>query len=131
MYALKSGAVPVVRATGGVDDTIVQFNPRTKARNGFKFSPYEPAAFIAAIRQAVDLLENRASWDKIMAKGMGADFSWESRAGDYAELYRSLKTGQGAFLGIRGRSISLQLGRGPLGGSCNPNLSGQWDFLCQ
>jgi len=90
MYALKYGTVPVVRATGGLDDTVVQFDPLTKEGNGFKFGPYKPAAFVAAIHQAVNLFQDSRTWKRLMANGMKADFSWEKSARRYLEIYRSV-----------------------------------------
>jgi starch synthase len=93
MYALKYGTVPVVRATGGLDDTIVQFISRTGRGNGFKFRPYEAAAFLQAIREAVALFTDLKAWRKLTANGMKADFSWEQSARKYLELYESLLEG--------------------------------------
>jgi starch synthase len=93
MYALKYGTVPVVRATGGLDDTILQFDPRTGKGNGFTFKPYEPAAFLEAVRAAAELFFEPKAWKKVMANGMKADFSWEQSARKYLELYKSLLEG--------------------------------------
>jgi len=90
MYALKYGTVPVVRATGGLDDTILQFDPRKGKGNGFKFKPYKAAAFLQAIREAVALFTDLKAWRRLMANGMKADFSWEQSARKYLELYESL-----------------------------------------
>jgi starch synthase len=88
MYALKYGTVPVVRSTGGLDDTIVQFDPKKGEGNGFKFGPYKPVSFLAAIRKAVDLFQNAQAWKRLLANGMKADFSWDRSAQNYLELYR-------------------------------------------
>jgi starch synthase len=93
MYALKYGTVPVVRATGGLDDTIVSFDPQTGTGNGFKFEPYEADAFLEAIEQAVHLFSNSETWKTIMANGMKEDFSWGRSAQNYLELYRSVLKG--------------------------------------
>jgi starch synthase len=90
MYALKYGTVPVVRATGGLDDTIVQFISRTGRGNGFKFHQYKAAAFLQAIRKTVALFTDLKAWKRLMANGMKADFSWEQSARKYLELYKSL-----------------------------------------
>jgi starch synthase len=90
MYALKYGTVPVVRATGGLHDTIVQFDPKKGEGNGFKFGPYKPASFLAAIRKAVDLFQNAGAWKKLVANGMKADFSWDRSAQRYLELYHKV-----------------------------------------
>jgi starch synthase len=90
MYALKYGTVPVARTTGGLEDTITAFDPQTGLGNGFKFGPYEPEAFLAAVREAVELFPNKAQWGKLMANAMAADFSWDRSAHAYMELYQSL-----------------------------------------
>ena len=90
MYALKYGTIPVVRATGGLDDTISEHNPRTGKGNGFKFDAYEPEEFLAAVKRAVGLYGDRNKWIKLMRIAMEEDFSWERSAIRYMELYESL-----------------------------------------
>lgn len=90
MYALKYGAVPLVRATGGLDDTVIPFDPQTGEGNGFKFGPYEPKAFLDTLRRAIDLFEYSKTWKRIIKNGMKADFSWDRSAQRYMELYRSV-----------------------------------------
>ena len=90
MYAFKYGTVPIVRATGGLDDTIVQFDAKTNNGNGFKFGPYRADAFLAAIRQAVNFFTDSCVWKQLMANGMKEDFSWDRSARSYLELYKSL-----------------------------------------
>jgi starch synthase len=90
MYALKYGTVPVVRATGGLDDTVIPYDPGTRTGNGLKFGPYRPEAFLAALREAVDLFQNKRLWKGIVAGGMKADFSWDRSAGKYLKLYETL-----------------------------------------
>ena len=90
MYALKYGTVPVVRATGGLEDTIVPFDPETGEGNGFKFAAYESKAFLTAIKQGIELFQDAKAWKKLMANGMQADFSWDRSAKRYVEIYRKL-----------------------------------------
>jgi starch synthase len=90
MYALKYGTVPVVRATGGLDDTIVQFDPNTGEGNGFKFRFYHPAPFLQTIRRAVELSQIPRAWNRLMANGMRQDFSRDRSAQSYLNLYRSV-----------------------------------------
>ena len=90
MYALKYGTVPVVRATGGLEDTIEDFDPQTKTGNGFKFGPYDAKAFLISIQRATDLWTDQTTWEILMRKGMEADFSWKRSAERYLELYQSL-----------------------------------------
>jgi len=91
MYALKYGTVPVVRATGGLNDTIEQFDEKTMTGNGFKFERYDSEALLMAVKQAVDLFKNKKVWRKIMATGMDSDFSWDKSAGDYIKIYESIR----------------------------------------
>jgi starch synthase len=89
MYALKYGTVPLVRATGGLEDTIVSFDRRSKEGNGVKFGPYDPDAFLSAVRQALALYDDRETWERLMFNGMREDFSWDHSAGQYLELFKS------------------------------------------
>ncbi|MBI4534933.1 MAG: glycogen synthase, partial [Ignavibacteriae bacterium] len=90
MYSLKYGTVPIVRATGGLDDTIQDFDPRTGKGTGFKFTKYDGGELLRTIQRAVELFADRATWRKIVRNGMSEDFSWESSAKKYLQLYRSL-----------------------------------------
>ncbi len=90
MYALKYGTVPVVRATGGLEDTIASFDPEKGEGNGIKFGPYESEAFLAAIRESVDLFQDSEKWKRLVANGMKADFSWDHSALKYLDIYRSI-----------------------------------------
>jgi len=90
MYALKYGTIPVVRATGGLEDTIDDFDSRIKTGNGFKFGPYDSKAFLSAIQRAMDLWNDQTTWEILMRNGMAADFSWKRSAERYLDLYQSL-----------------------------------------
>ena len=90
MYALKYGTVPIVRATGGLKDTILQFNVKTCEGNGFRFGPYTPPSFLRAIRAATKLFKNPETWHRLISNGMKADFSWDRSARSYMKLYESL-----------------------------------------
>jgi len=87
IYSLKYGTVPVVRATGGLDDTIEPFDPGRGRGTGFKFQAYDGAALLGAIRQALDVYRNQALWRRVQANGMAKDFSWRASAIEYAKLY--------------------------------------------
>ena len=89
MYALKYGTIPIVRATGGLEDTIIPFNPHTGKGNGFTFTDFKPRAFFASIRNAVNLYQDTASWKKLRSNAMKEDFSWTRSASSYLDLYRS------------------------------------------
>ena len=83
IYSLKYGTVPVVRATGGLDDTIEE-------DTGFKFREYSGDALLASVRSALKAFQNKDDWTRRMRRGMEKDFSWSASAGEYVELYRRL-----------------------------------------
>jgi len=87
MYSLKYGTIPVVHATGGLDDTIESYDPVRDAGNGFKFDDYEAAALLATLQQALAAYRDRAAWERLMRRGMQADFSWAKSAHEYVALY--------------------------------------------
>ena len=80
----------MVRATGGLEDTVTRFNSREMKGNGFKFGPYEPKALLRAIQEAVRHFRDPTAWKGIMANGMGSDFSWNRSARHYLQLYESV-----------------------------------------
>jgi starch synthase len=83
IYSLRYGTVPVVRATGGLDDTI-------KEGTGFKFAEYSGPALLETVRTAVRAFADRDGWQRMMRQGMHEDFSWKTSAAAYSELYRRL-----------------------------------------
>ncbi len=87
MYSLKYGTIPIVRATGGLDDTIQEFDPATEQGNGFKFAEYSSAALIEEVKKALSVYQNKRLWLKLVKKAMKEDFSWKRSALKYAELY--------------------------------------------
>jgi starch synthase len=89
IYSLRYGTVPVVRATGGLDDTIELFDGATGAGTGFKFQEYSPAALLDCLSQALALFSKDApAWRQLVYNGMVQDFSWDVSAGEYEALYR-------------------------------------------
>jgi len=88
LYCLRYGAVPVVRATGGLDETIQEYNPETGKGNGFKFSGYTPEEFMSAVCRAITLFHDKSSWEALIRNNMALDFSWDSVIPQYLELYR-------------------------------------------
>jgi starch synthase len=90
MYSMRYGTVPVVRATGGLDDTVEQFNPSTGTGNGFKFGPYTAAALLEKIREALYFYGRPDDWQKIQRNGMLVDNSWEAAAKKYIQLYQEV-----------------------------------------
>ena len=88
MYSLKYGTIPIVRATGGLDDTIENFDPTTEKGNGFKFIEYSAQELIAKVKEAVELFhEEKAAWRKLIQNAMACDFSWERSAEKYVKVY--------------------------------------------
>jgi starch synthase len=87
LYSLKYGTVPVVRAVGGLEDTITDEPENPHTRTGFKFRPYSVDAMITALERAVDLYRDRAEWESMLKRCMEQDFSWEKSAREYVRLY--------------------------------------------
>jgi len=90
MYAMKYGTVPVVRATGGLDDSVQEFDPKAGTGNGFKFVEAEPGPLVEAAGRAVAAFKRPADWQTLVANAMGEDFSWERSAAAYLDLYKML-----------------------------------------
>jgi starch synthase len=87
IYSLKYGTVPVVRATGGLDDTIVDYNEKDGRGNGFKFSEYSAQEFLHSIKRALKVYADKTKWARLVKNCMANDFSWEQSARQYMELY--------------------------------------------
>ncbi len=88
MYALKYGTIPIVRAVGGLDDTVEDYNPQTEQGTGFKFKEYEPDRFWLTIQRALNLFRDKPRWTRLMQRAMAQDFSWAKSAEAYQQLYR-------------------------------------------
>jgi starch synthase len=87
IYSLKYGTIPVVRATGGLDDTVQEWNPRQNSGTGFKFQPYEAQALLDAIDHALSAFYDKKQWKQLMENAMAQNFSWEKPAREYAAVY--------------------------------------------
>jgi starch synthase len=96
IYSLKYGTVPIVRATGGLDDTVEPFNLEHGTGTGFKFSEYSGNAMMYAIRQALHHCMDERIWKRIQLNGMAKDFSWKGPAAEYAKVYHAALTLRGA-----------------------------------
>jgi len=90
MYSMRYGTVPIVRATGGLDDTVQQFNPADGTGTGFKFGPYDARALLEKIREALYFYARPEEWQKIQHNGMLVDNSWAAAAKKYIELYQEM-----------------------------------------
>jgi starch synthase len=91
MYSLRYGTVPVVRATGGLDDTIQEFDPKTNQGTGFKFVNYDGPSFLQAVREALQVFREPKVWQQVQKNGMAKDFSWKASAAAYVTLYEAAK----------------------------------------
>jgi starch synthase len=91
MYSMRYGTVPIVRATGGLDDTVQQYDHGSGAGNGFKFQAYEAGALLEKIREALYFYGRPQAWATIQRNGMRIDNSWTAAAKKYVELYEEVK----------------------------------------
>ena len=88
MFALRYGSVPVVHRTGGLADTVQEYDPATGQGNGFVFTEYTAAAFLAATERALALYTDRAAWARLVRHDLTLDWSWDQSARRYVDLYR-------------------------------------------
>lgn len=89
MISLAYGTIPIVRSTGGLADTIHQFDSSTHTGNGFVFHEYNTAAMLGAIRRAIECYHS-PHWPQLVQNAFACDFSWDVSARDYTQLYRQL-----------------------------------------
>jgi len=87
LYGLKYGAIPVVRATGGLEDTVEDYDLKTGQGTGFKFKEYTPKAMLSAMRRAVRVFQMKHEWKQLVRSAMKGEFSWNRAAGEYTRLY--------------------------------------------
>lgn len=88
LISLRYGCIPIVRATGGLADTVQDWDPRSRNGNGFLFHTYDSMALFAAIIRALEAYKYRDTWQELMVRGMSADHSWEASARKYVDLYQ-------------------------------------------
>ena len=91
IYSLKYGTVPIVRATGGLDDTIEPWDARTGKGTGFKFTEYSGESLLLTIKQALHAFRDQTSWQVLMRNGMNKDFSWNASAREYVKVYENAR----------------------------------------
>ncbi|HEY6737053.1 MAG TPA: glycogen/starch synthase [Candidatus Saccharimonadia bacterium] len=89
LVSLRYGTIPVVRRTGGLADTIFEYNPRNKTGNGFVFDEYTGEALHEAINRALALWEDRERWWELMQSAMALSYSWEIPAKKYVRIYKA------------------------------------------
>ncbi|MFN7170965.1 MAG: glycogen synthase, partial [Candidatus Omnitrophota bacterium] len=87
MISLKYGTIPVVRKTGGLADTVIDYEPRSDTGNGFTFTAYESLSLLEAIKRALSVYRDKKSWMRLIKRAMEADFSWKVSAEKYLRLY--------------------------------------------
>jgi starch synthase len=90
IYSMKYGTVPLVRATGGLEDSVEEFDLNTHKGTGFKFKSNNIAEVMAVIKRVLRIFSNRALWRKIQKNGMAMDFSWEKTVSNYLDLYNNI-----------------------------------------
>jgi starch synthase len=88
MYSLRYGTVPIVRATGGLADTVRDASE--PGGNGIRFTEYSPAALVEAVGRALELFRNPKRWKKLQQAGMRQDFSWDASAREYVKVYKGV-----------------------------------------
>ena len=89
LIAMRYGSVPIVRAVGGLADTVQEYDPRTGEGNGFTFTNYDPWELFAAIVRALELYRFEDIWRRLQQRGMAADHSWQASAKRFVEVYRN------------------------------------------
>ncbi len=90
LISLNFGTIPLVRKTGGLADTVVDYDPFTKQGNGFVFDNYQAGALLEAIKRALCVYNDTETWKKLVAKAMRCNYSWEASAREYSELYNKI-----------------------------------------
>ena len=96
LTSFRYATVPVVRGTGGLEETVRPFHPATAEGNGFVFKEYSSTAMLTSLKEALKFYRKPGLWKKILSEGMKENFSWESAARRYRSLYKSalnIKTG--------------------------------------
>ena len=90
MYSLRYGTPPVVRTTGGLADTVEQFDKKTGKGTGFVFDHFDATGFAWALKRALETYRDREAWATVRRNGMEQDYSWDRQGKVYEELYRRL-----------------------------------------
>lgn len=90
MIAMRYGTIPIVRATGGLADTVTEFAPENGQGTGFRFDNFEAGEFLAAIENSLKIFQNKDEWRKLQENAMNQDFSWDRPSQEYIKLYKKL-----------------------------------------
>jgi starch synthase len=91
LYCLRYGTIPVVRAVGGLEETIKEYDPASGQGTGFKFAQFDPEDFLAAIKRALSLFSNPSAWGQVRQQAMLQEFSWPQAAAHYVEIYEKAR----------------------------------------
>ena len=100
MYSMRYGTVPIVRATGGLNDTVTDYNDAAGTGTGFKFTPYTADALTAAMDRARGVVANPIRWKALQLAGMQQDFSWDRSAREYVKLYDDARGRPRAYITV-------------------------------
>jgi starch synthase len=92
IYSLRYGTIPIVRATGGLRDTVVPYQAETGEGTGFVFQDPTPEALLGAVQEALRVFADRTMWQQLVCNAMAQDFSWAQSAQRYLDLYRQVVT---------------------------------------
>jgi starch synthase len=90
IYGMKYGTVPVVRATGGLEDTVQEWSPEAETGTGFRFNDYKADELLQALRRAGAVFADKKQWQKLMRNGMARDYSWTTPAKEYVQVYEEI-----------------------------------------
>jgi len=90
MFSLKYGTIPIVRAVGGLKDTVQPYDPVADTGTGFVFAPYTAQALLDSVDQSIAAFKNKTAWTALRRRAMAMDFSWDGSARRYVDLYRQL-----------------------------------------
>jgi starch synthase len=93
LYSLRYGTIPIVHATGGLDDSVIDVRLEPLMGTGFKFYTYEAAAFFDVIKAALELFQDKTKWTELQRRAMGQEFSWKRSAEQYLKVYERALTG--------------------------------------
>ncbi len=96
IFSLRYGTVPIVRAVGGLDDTVEQFDRQSLKGTGFKFKEYTGEALLETMQTASGVYGDRNAWQALMRNGMAQDFSWPNSAREYVKVYERAKQARSA-----------------------------------
>jgi starch synthase len=92
LIAMRYGALPIVRHTGGLADTVLEFTPDLEAGSGFVFRDYTSEALMAVVKRGIEAFKNKGAWHRAMRRVMKLDFSWRASATEYEKAYRQVSS---------------------------------------